>query len=354
MKTDKKNQHYIPKFYLRNFSYEVNQREIGLFNTNTNFFIQRAPLKSQGSKNFYYGEDGVLEDWLSQVEGELAGCIRDILTTKTIPLKNSTDHVDLIAFAAITDIRNPVSIDSISEANEIMKSRILEMDPTADTSQFVPDTSHEENVKLSFSTIKTIVKVCGDLDFKLLINMTNTPFITSDVPVVRYNQFLERNKWPHGKTGFGNIGLQIIIPLNASISIFFYDPKIYNVGHKRSNHLNVHSEDDIDQLNLLQILNCVNNVFFNESINQDYISDLVEHSKSYKKPNKKYSNVHELHEEGNTGQRLLIIGSTECEIDLKIRGISLNSGAAKVKFTDRVVMDRTHARRVREIERYEN
>lgn len=350
MKTDKKNQHYIPKFYLRNFSYKSNQKEIGLFNTGRNFFIQRGPLKSQASKNFYYGEDGVLENWLSEVEGELATCIRNILESKILPNKGSKDHIDLIAFAAITDLRNPVSIDAIMERNEIMKRKLLELDPYADTSKFVPDTSHEQNVKLSLSNIDGVIRLCSDLEFKLIINRTDTSFITSDVPVVRYNQFLERNNWPHGKTGFGAIGLQIIIPLNPRISIFFYDPQIYNVGNKQNNYLEINREDDIDQLNLLQILNCRNNLFFNEDIAEEYVSDLVLLSKQFEKANIPFGNMHDLH--GRSDKSLLLImGETECEINLKIKGVNVHSGASKVKFTDSVVMVRPHAIRMREFEK---
>lgn len=53
MPTDKKNQHYIPKFYLRNFSYDGNKNQIGVFNIFNNIYVQQAKLKTQGSKNFF-------------------------------------------------------------------------------------------------------------------------------------------------------------------------------------------------------------------------------------------------------------------------------------------------------------
>ena len=40
MVTDKKNQHYVPKFYLRNFSFEDNKKQIGLFNLENEFYSQ--------------------------------------------------------------------------------------------------------------------------------------------------------------------------------------------------------------------------------------------------------------------------------------------------------------------------
>jgi len=72
MKTDKKNQHYVPKFYLRNFSFQNNKKQIGVFNIENEFYFLKAKLKTQGSKNFFYGSDGVIEDSLSLIEGELS------------------------------------------------------------------------------------------------------------------------------------------------------------------------------------------------------------------------------------------------------------------------------------------
>ncbi|WP_394261826.1 DUF4238 domain-containing protein [Moraxella boevrei] len=56
MITDKKNQHYVPKFYLRNFSYNNNGKQIGLFNLKSEKFFVNVPLKNEASKNFFTAE----------------------------------------------------------------------------------------------------------------------------------------------------------------------------------------------------------------------------------------------------------------------------------------------------------
>ena len=77
--TEKKNQHYLPKFYLRNFSYYNNEKQIGLYNIFNSFFIHQAKLKTQGSKNFYYGKDGIIENFLSEHEGRFAKIVKEII-----------------------------------------------------------------------------------------------------------------------------------------------------------------------------------------------------------------------------------------------------------------------------------
>lgn len=151
MITDKKNQHYIPKFYLRNFSFQLNKKQVGIYHVSSNFFFQQAKLKTQGSKDFYYGEDGKTEDNLSKIEGLLAEEIKDIILEKKIPTKESYKHLALLTFVGLTHLRNPVLIDYIKFSRAEMKRRVLEMDENANTDKIVPNISHEEAIELSLS-----------------------------------------------------------------------------------------------------------------------------------------------------------------------------------------------------------
>ena len=97
-----------------------------------------------------------------------------------------------------------------------------------------------------------IILMLRDLDVKILINKSNIPFITSDNPIVKYNQFLEERKWNGSKTGFGLVGLQIFVPLNQYITLIFYDSSIYKIGNRKQIKIEINRNDEIQQLNLLQ------------------------------------------------------------------------------------------------------
>lgn len=56
-----KNQHYVPQVYLRAFSEDNNGKSISVFLIEAEKEIQRAPIKSQCSSDYFYGEDLVLE-----------------------------------------------------------------------------------------------------------------------------------------------------------------------------------------------------------------------------------------------------------------------------------------------------
>lgn len=187
---DKKNQHYIPKFYLRKFSYQGNEKQIGLFNVRKSFFYPTAPLKNQGSKDFFYGVDGIIKEGLSIIEGTLAESLRQVISNRKVPEKLSKEHINLLAFVVLAHLRNPAIIQNMRDLVKSAQSRALELDADLDPTKFFPDISNEEAEKTALSQVSEIVPVIADLDFKLLINRTEKPFITSDFPVIKYNQYL--------------------------------------------------------------------------------------------------------------------------------------------------------------------
>lgn len=339
MNTEKKNQHYIPKFYLRNFSFQSNKNQIGVFNPKSKVFVEKAKLKTQGSKNFFYGYDGIIENGLSEIEGILARVIKGIVESESLPEKGSDSHNVLLAFVVLTHLRNPVMIESIKNSNVAMKKWIVDDFPTVDASKLVGDINHEESIVMALSTLSRLVDMMLDLDCKILINNTPNPFICSDFPIVKYNQFLEERKWAHGKTGYGSTGLQIFIPLNHKITIVFYDSMIYKVGFKKRQTCEINDSGDIDSLNVLQFLNCYDSIFFDEKASAVYIKQLYSRSLKYKKANQTrsktsfmISNEEDRKQIEKTGkQNLIILGNTDCETKLKIGGINMISGTKYVK-----------------------
>ncbi len=350
MNTNKKNQHYLPKFYLRNFSFENNRNQIGIFNIKKGFFHQTAPLKNQGSKNFFYGQDGVIEDKLSNFEGHLSKSIKLIIDNVTVPKKNDIEHFQLLNFVGLTDLRNPVLVENIKNARELMKKNILELHPNADIKKLIPEISHQNAINLALSGLNDIVDNIVDLDFKLLINKTKFPFISSDFPVVKYNKFLENKNWKRGKTGYGNTGLKIFLPINPEITIILFDPMVYKVGHKTKSNWILENERDIHQLNMLQILNCLETVFFNEKCTEHYIRGLFEKCKNKQRANQPKSKVSYFLKKGekidtNKNKNLMILGSTDCEINLDLNGLKIHSGSKKIDM-------RVHTNILRPLPRY--
>lgn len=240
-----------------------------------------------------------------------------------------------------------------------MKENLLKLDPNVDVEKFVPNPTHEEVVELMLSNYVEMIDFISDLDYKLLINKTKKPFISSDFPIVKYNQFLEQKKWQHSKSGFGTVGLQIFVPLNSEFTLMFFDSEIYKVGDKRKKFLELQNQIDVDSLNILQFINCFETIYFDEKASEDYIKSLALISKKYKRANISRSKLTYLIKKGENEeevlkgkQNMMILGSTDCECNLKILGIKVHDNGKIYKFDTSVAQLRENCKKLREIKNY--
>ena len=127
--TEKANQHYVPKFYLRQFSYLDNQNQIGVFNTKSSFFIKDGKLKKQASKKYFYGKDGVLEEFYQSLENIMAPLMVE-LTNEKIPRQFSTEQSDLLHLIFTMESRNPMRLNLLKQTLIDQKKRVDEIDDT--------------------------------------------------------------------------------------------------------------------------------------------------------------------------------------------------------------------------------
>ena len=146
---------------------------------------------------------------------------------------------------------------------------------------------------MAISIAKERIHLAKDLKCKLIINNTSTKFITSDNPVVKYNKFLEMRGFPGGTVGIVSKGLQMFFPISPSHMLLYYDDWVYKVGEKSRNLIEINSVKDVDSMNLLQVLNCTELLFFNQSVDRIYIRGLVE--KANGKRSKEYTNLNKTH-----------------------------------------------------------
>ena len=111
-----KNQHYVPQFYLKRFSFNGNQKQIGLFNIHRQLFRSNVSIRDQACRSYFYGEDGVIEKFLCSSEGVSATIIRELVSERKIPLMYSKDMVELLFFISLSILRSEVTARNLSEA----------------------------------------------------------------------------------------------------------------------------------------------------------------------------------------------------------------------------------------------
>jgi hypothetical protein len=297
-KSKAKNQHYVPKFYLKRFSVEGNQKEIIVYAFDSKKFIPRASIKHQASKSYFYGKDEVIEKKLASKEGKWAAALRQI-EVESIPPNSSVLYYELLQFTITTDLRNPVRKllnDRIIERTAINQRDNVLRDPAinpllkAVTATYVESWILEEkrvSIQKMLDKVQSMERIASDLKLVLVRNETEIPFMTSDYPVIHYNQLYEsKSGAKNNSTGYSSLGCQLFFPISDTTLLIFYDSLIYSLSTKDKKPLA--TKTDVDFLNRLQALNSATTIFGNERLTEKYLRSILSDS-VFKIPKLRYT-----------------------------------------------------------------
>lgn len=270
---DKKNQHYVPQFYLRNFSND--RKSIGMFLLDEQKFISHASIRKTAYREYLYGEDGTIENGLANNEGEWSKIIDKIVETEKISL-DEEDYITLLLFLTLTEARTSQTADYNNAQISTSANLLFKMKEGKDR-----DLGVHYNIPnlISLQTAAKLTPILTDLNLLLIINESNRGFITSDNPVVRYNQyFMFRNYYKN--YGLGQIGLQLLVPLSPKICLCVYDDIMYTPI--TNDIVTIRSGSQINELNKLFLLNAYERIFFSNVQKESYIKSISRYSKGKK------------------------------------------------------------------------
>ncbi|WP_395029684.1 DUF4238 domain-containing protein [Alcaligenes aquatilis] len=259
---DKKNQHYVPQMYLRNFA-SGSKKAINLYNIPAKRKISNASIKGQCSASYFYGKDLKIENALQDLEGLASKVIRDILNTGTLPKLLSKEAGVLLVFTIFQYARTKEMADRHDDLAEKIMKAVMKHDSSIDK-ELLEKVSIRlaEPTRLALDSAAKGFYIASDLKMKVLINRTAVEFITSDNPVVLYNQIFERSNPALGSnTGLTCKGLQIFLPLSPTHLLVMYDGGVYKIGEKKSDSAFITNPNEIRQFNDLQYLNSFENLY---------------------------------------------------------------------------------------------
>ncbi len=119
-----------------------------------------------------------------------------------------------------------------------------------------------------------------DLEFALICNETSEEFVTSDHPVVRYNQLMEFDREGGSHSGWAWKGLQIFLPISHRICLFLYDASVYKVSGRTGSIVRTSRPMDIREMNTLQASSAQNAMYVRDNI--ECAVAALERSKNYR------------------------------------------------------------------------
>lgn len=280
-----KNQHYIPQFYLRNFS-DINQKAIGAFRFEEQRFIQNASIKEVAFRHHLYDKDDSVENFLADEERTWKAVLDIFLgrnvtqATLTMLQEKGEDFVlDLFRFFSITEARTTQLGDATSYIiNSIEKQFGKEMPPPIYDEYFgnLEEVTKHPNIVPLMVAFDNIPFFAG-LDLLVILNCTRRSFITSDVPVLNINPYYEKRRYMRN-FGLVAMGLQKLLPISGQVCLCLYDRNVYRRKCKDASYI-LRSDLIVDQINKLIVENAYEQIFFQNNESEEYIKTLGEKRK---------------------------------------------------------------------------
>lgn len=273
-------QHYVPRFYLRNFS-EVKgsgKKEkvlISFFQFKGELYREKVSVKSLCYEDYFYGEDGALENELAEKECMWSKIIRSIIESPEKKLEK--EIIDIIKEFAIYQYGRTLATLNYSKSlmSEMLVTQLannhadMEIDVVNEVVQKKID--DEADASLIVNLCEQLVKELDDLEISIIKFSTSNRLITSDMPVI------ETNPFSIDKAGMANVGTVIFFPIANDLLVVIHDEKIYT----SCNHFMINNnEQDVVNLNRYQILSAEERIMAD---NIEYLREVAEDSEAINK-----------------------------------------------------------------------
>lgn len=263
-----KSQHFVPQHYLRQFRIE-GTKQICVARLAPLTLIPRASINEQCKQDYFYRDDGQLDQLLQQCEKDLAPVLVQIGQGKEFDDKQL---VALRFLAVILHVRNRKTIEVAKLlpkkiAYEVIKGAINrgELPPCPDPGGWkegLMDFTGVAGSLMKWNAIPCLLEM-QTLHCKLLEAAPKTFFITSDHPVVMMNQLLASSEPHRSFAGFSRSGFQLLLPISPSLCAFFYDPFVYKVGVRRKRLIQL-TPSDVDVVNASQVQSAEDCIYFHD------------------------------------------------------------------------------------------
>lgn len=281
---ERKNQHYVPQFYLH--AWATDERVNTFHLESRNVFDQ--PLTQVCARNYFYGNP-VVEGELADLEGYHSWPIKELRKTRSLTDLSDMYRKLLYSFVTTQRLRTKSVKSDIEVGEGFLKEGVeddLEHDRYEDRITWTDDLTDEEKKEQLVDgnllgihhqhLVRGIFGFIGlsDLSAVMLRNATQKEFVVSDAPVIHDNPRFKQVKGP-GTIGLANRGLQIFCPIDPYRVLLLYDPAVYSFDSNSKQQVVIEEAGVIDEVNLLQFHNADSIIMFRDC-SEEYISCLLE------------------------------------------------------------------------------
>ena len=326
---EKKNQHYVPRFYFRFFS--CNGKDICIFNVdNKNHFV--GPFKNQGSKDYFYMKGKELEDAFEKIEQSQRKSIKKLIDSKSFKAISKEEYIEILRFITFQDTRTNYAKRGVNETTQHLVREYVKPKMLQDKKLSKKFTKEEiDKLELIFSADHLISIDIGlqypilisDLIPILLVNKTELDFLFSDHPIILYNLFFHKDTF-ESHIGLQSPGLLIFCPLSKDLCLFLFDSKTYKIGNSKENLLEIDNSEEIEKINKLQLYRCDRNIYYTNSNQKEKINKLFEEFSKNNMKSKEITKFEKLKILNKINSEVLMIGEKNINEHIELSFLRIN------------------------------
>lgn len=225
-------EHYIPKFYLKNFAtksrgaYYTTVYDLKKDNIFTVSIVKIA--QETGFYNIEFGDKLIsMESALSKLESNIAPVLKKLIEQINPNILTKEERVYVSNFCATLMMRVPRTIEIMEDINEKILNEVGQRAKPELLKQ-LEFNKKDKKIHL-LNMLKKSIGIFSPIFFNMKWSISQSKFgsfiHTSDNPLVRYNPIDMR---PYGNLGLLCRGIQIFLPLNSYLQLNMFHEKDYS------------------------------------------------------------------------------------------------------------------------------
>lgn len=252
-------QHFVPQFLLNNFVMEASGC-LHAYSIHDDRLLPPMKPARLLARNFFYDRDNEVEKILStKVEAPAAPALREAMKPPYAVRDEHREHI--LRLIKVQMSRTPAAVaDAMHLMDTGLRGLMREM-----ISLNGWDPNEMDNIDIDFGdstpylgyiTLQAWYEwpLLLDLEARILVNKTTTPFLISDHPAIAYNWHLKDAYLPMQCSPTVH-GVQIFMPLGHGHLLCLNDAGTYEIGSGSADAVEITNPKDIEILNDLQVRN---------------------------------------------------------------------------------------------------
>lgn len=226
------NQHYVPKFILRNFLFDPKNEKVKVYDKHRDSIFTTSIKNIMAERRFHDLRVGdnirSFEPASNEIEGFAIPTYRRLIETKQLAL-SAEERTAMSYFFAFQFVRTRASRDLWQTMAESLRDKMLAMGFEKDDIDGYVEPTDEEAKKQHLLGIVTYMQefspYFAEKNWQIMVAPPKRSFYISDNPVVLHN---ERQFGPYGNSGLGVPGVEIYLPLSSHVVLCAQCPSIVN------------------------------------------------------------------------------------------------------------------------------